>query len=104
MQLELTQETAEAVRSKVESGLYPDADAVIVAALRLLDDQEEHRRQKLASLRRDVQAGLDDMANGRYATHDRASFAELIDTIEKDGLWEGASAWVPRALTALGEH
>lgn len=54
------------VAALVESGRYSSASEVVRAGLRLLEDQESLRELKLAELRRDIQAGIDDLDSGRY--------------------------------------
>jgi antitoxin ParD1/3/4 len=52
----LTQELEKMVAQRVASGRYASASEVIREALRLLDE-----RDRLAELRREVQAGVDDL-------------------------------------------
>jgi antitoxin ParD1/3/4 len=56
MSVTLTPQTEEEIRSWIESGRYPDADAVIQTALQALKDQEE---AKLLKLRELVRAGFE---------------------------------------------
>ncbi len=55
----LTPQLEELVRTKVTSGLYNSASEVVREALRLLDEQDRFRQAKLEELRRDVRKGLD---------------------------------------------
>ncbi len=55
----LTPQLEELVRSKVNSGLYNSASEVVREALRLLDEQDRFRQAKLEELRRDVRKGLE---------------------------------------------
>lgn len=52
------------VAAQVASGMFNNASEVVRDALRLHEERQLH----LAELRRDVRAGMDDMAAGRYAT------------------------------------
>jgi len=55
----LTPQLEELVRSKVASGLYTSASEVVREALRLLEEQDRLREAKLAQLRGDIRQGLD---------------------------------------------
>ena len=58
MNVNLTPQLEELVRSKVASGLYTSASEVVREALRLMDEQDRLREAKLAQLRSDVRQGL----------------------------------------------
>ena len=47
------------VKSKVESGLYNSASEVMLEALRLLEERDQLREQRLEELRREIQKGID---------------------------------------------
>ena len=55
MNVNLTPQLEELVRSKVSSGLYTTASEVVREALRLMEGQDRLRQAKLDELRRDVQ-------------------------------------------------
>jgi antitoxin ParD1/3/4 len=59
MNVNLTPQLEELVRSKVGSGMYTSASEVVREALRLMDEQDRLRQAKLDELRRDVRKGLD---------------------------------------------
>ncbi len=59
MNVNLTPQLEELVRSKVASGLYTSASEVVREALRLMDEQDRLREAKLKQLRSDVRRGLD---------------------------------------------
>lgn len=63
MNVNLTPQLEELVRSKVSSGLYTSASEVVREALRLLEEQDRLREVKLEELRRDVRMGLDSGAS-----------------------------------------
>ena len=63
MNVNLTPQLEELVRSKVNSGMYNSASEVVREALRLLDEQDRLRQAKLDELRRDVRKGLDSGAS-----------------------------------------
>jgi len=59
MNINLTPQLEEIVRSKVASGLYTSASEVVREALRLMDEQDRLREAKLEQLRSHVRRGLD---------------------------------------------
>jgi antitoxin ParD1/3/4 len=59
MNINLTPQLEELVRSKVASGLYPSASEGVREALRLLGEQDRLQDAKLAQLRGDIRQGLD---------------------------------------------
>lgn len=59
MNVNLTPQLEELVRSKVASGLYTSASEVVREALRLLEEQDRTREAKLEQLRGDIRRGLD---------------------------------------------
>jgi antitoxin ParD1/3/4 len=58
MNVNLTPQLEELVRSKVASGLYTSASEVVRAALRLMEEQDRLREARLEQLRSDVRQGL----------------------------------------------
>lgn len=58
MKVALTPEAQEILRRKVASGDYASAADVVTAALELLDARDQSHEQRLAALRRDIDAGL----------------------------------------------
>lgn len=58
MNINLTPQLEELVRSKVASGLYTSASEVVREALRLMDEQDRLREAKLEQLRSEVRRGL----------------------------------------------
>lgn len=67
MNVNLTPQLEDLVRSKVASGLYTSASEVVREALRLMDEQDRLREAKLEQLRSDVRRGL---ASGSSETWD----------------------------------
>jgi antitoxin ParD1/3/4 len=59
MNVNLTPQLEDMVRSKVSSGLYTSASEVVREALRLMDEQDRLRQARLEELRRDIRKGLD---------------------------------------------
>jgi antitoxin ParD1/3/4 len=58
MNVNLTPQLEELVRSKVASGLYTSASEVAREALRLMEEQDRLRAAKLDRLRDDIREGL----------------------------------------------
>jgi antitoxin ParD1/3/4 len=67
MNVNLSPQLEELVRSKVDSGLYTSASEVVREALRLMDEQDRLREAKLEQLRGAVHQGL---ASGPSETWD----------------------------------
>jgi antitoxin ParD1/3/4 len=59
MNVNLTPQLEELVRTKVESGLYNSASEVVREALRLMDDRDRVSAAKLEQLKAEVRRGLD---------------------------------------------
>lgn len=82
MTVTLTGEIEELVNERVKSGVYRSAEEVILLGLRLLKAQEE----ALAELRREIQAGMDDIQQGRFKTYTTdAELADLVAAVVKGG-------------------
>ena len=63
MNVNLTPQLEELVRSKVSSGLYTSASEVVREALRLMEEQDRLRQVKLDALRGEVRKGLESGAS-----------------------------------------
>jgi antitoxin ParD1/3/4 len=63
MNVNLTPQLEDLVRSKVSSGMYTSASEVVREALRLMQEQDKFREAKLDELRRDVRKGIDSGAS-----------------------------------------
>ena len=59
MNISLTKQLEELVKSKVESGLYGSASEVMREALRLLEERDRMRSLRLEDLRAEIKKGLD---------------------------------------------
>ena len=70
LNVSLTPQLEEFVREKVSSGLYNSASEVVREALRLMYSYEGLRASTLASLRRDVAAGSQQVEEGRVREFD----------------------------------
>ena len=74
MAVSLTPDLEELIREKVNSGHYSDSSAVIREALRLL---EERDRDKLERLRAAIAVGLEEIARGEGAELTPELWAEI---------------------------
>ncbi|MDR6860796.1 type II toxin-antitoxin system ParD family antitoxin [Variovorax guangxiensis] len=59
MNVNLTPQLEEMVRTKVSSGMYTSASEVVREALRLMEEQDRLRAAKLEQLRQDIRKGFD---------------------------------------------
>lgn len=64
MVITITPEIEELVNEQVKSGDYSSPSEVLLESLRLL----KAHREEIVDLRRKIQAGLDDLQQGRYVT------------------------------------
>ena len=72
MNVSLTEELEELVQRKVESGRYTSASEVVRAGLRLLEQEDELRETRLAAVRAEVRAGIDQAERGELADGEEA--------------------------------
>lgn len=76
MNISLTRELEQLVHTKVQSGLYLSASEVIREALRLLEEFERLKGNRLAQLRSEVALGLEQLDRGEVVNGE-AFFREL---------------------------
>lgn len=77
MNVSLTPQLEKFVAQKVKSGMYSSASEVVRESLRLLSQQSISEQEQLASLKKGIQRGLDDIKAGRVAPLDmKAIMAE----------------------------
>ena len=70
MNVNLTPQLEELVRSKVASGMYTSASEVMREALRLMDEQDRLRAAKLEQLREDIRLGLNSGSNQTWSAEE----------------------------------
>lgn len=70
MNVSLTPQLEEMINKKVATGLYQSASEVVRAGLRLLEEQDRTREQRLEELRREIALGIKDIEEGRYSVID----------------------------------
>lgn len=66
MNINLTPQLEEMVRTKVSSGMYTSASEVVREALRLMGEQDRLRAAKLEQLRQDVREGIESGASADW--------------------------------------
>ena len=81
MNVSLTPRLEELVKQKVGSGLYRSSSEVIREALRLL----EERDRRLASLRKDIAVGIEQIEQGEYTDYEGGSLGDLFDQVKAEG-------------------
>ena len=81
MNVSLTPELEKMIQEKVASGMYQTASEVVREGLRMLQNEGKTREERIAELQREIQIGLDDLANGRRHTVD----ADLLAHIKSRG-------------------
>ncbi len=64
MNISLTPELERLVDEKVKSGRYASASEVIREGLRLLEEREELKQQRLVEVRRKIDRGIDQLDRG----------------------------------------
>jgi antitoxin ParD1/3/4 len=86
MHVSLTPELESRVKAKVQSGLYNNASEVIREALRFMDAHEEWITEiKLARLREQIQAGIDQLDRGEgIRIESRSGLDQLFAAIRDD--------------------
>jgi antitoxin ParD1/3/4 len=64
MSLRIPPEFERAVMERVESGQYPDAESVLMAMVAALDREASDEAERLDTLRREIQVGIDQADRG----------------------------------------
>lgn len=78
MNVSLTSEIADFVEREVRSGRYASASELVREGLRSLAREREREAEELAALKAAVQAGLDDVAAGRFSDKSVADIARDV--------------------------
>jgi antitoxin ParD1/3/4 len=76
MNVSLTQEMEHFIYERVASGRYRSASEVVREALRLLQEREEERRNRLDALRKEIDEGIEAIERGE--TIDGEAFIEEV--------------------------
>lgn len=69
LSISLTPQLENMVRAKIDSGMYSSASEVVREALRLMDEQDQLRKNRLETLRKDIDDGINS-GPGRRRTAD----------------------------------
>lgn len=72
MNVSLTDELEKLVQKKVDSGRYTSASEVVRAGLRLLEQEDELRETRLAAMRAEIRAGIDQAERGELVDGEEA--------------------------------
>jgi antitoxin ParD1/3/4 len=72
MNVSLTPELEQLVAAKVESGRYTSASEVIREALRLLEEHDQLKQQRLAQVREKIDRGLQQLEAGQAISSQEA--------------------------------
>jgi len=72
MNVSLTPELEKFVADKVASGRYTSASEVVREALRLLEEHDKSRAEKLAEFNRELQRRIDAVDRGEHVTAEEA--------------------------------
>ena len=78
------------IKQKVDSGLYPSADAVVARALGLLEerdlaDSDPAIAKELADFRAKVMEGVEALNNGDYTEYTQETLGQLFEDIKREG-------------------
>ena len=91
MYISVRDQDVERIQQKVDSGLYPSADAVIAKALALLDEHDDELSAELSEVRKMVQEGVDALKNGDYVEYTDENLHEFFEDIRRRGRERWAS-------------
>ena len=82
MNISLTPELEQLVKDKVSSGKYHSVSEVIGEALRLLEERDHIRDQRLAELKAKIQVGIEELERGEGIDGEEV-FAEIEEDIRR---------------------
>lgn len=85
MEVSLTPDLEKLVTTSIADGRYSSASDMICEGLRLLQERDESRDERLAALRKEIQLGLDQLNRGEAAEYDEAGLNELFEQIKRRG-------------------
>ena len=96
MNVSLTRELERLINDKVGTGSYQTASEVVREALRLLKLRDEG----LVQLRRDVQAGFNQIARGEFVEYTARSASKLASRVKARGRKRLAETKAPKRRTS----
>jgi antitoxin ParD1/3/4 len=82
MNVSLTLELEQFIKDKVNSGKYNSVSEVIGEALRLLDERDRFRDQRLAELKAKIKEGIEELERGEGIDGEEV-FAEIEEDIRR---------------------
>ncbi|MEH2461041.1 type II toxin-antitoxin system ParD family antitoxin [Nostoc sp.] len=82
MNISLTPELEQLVKDKVNTGRYHSVSEVMGEALRLLDERDRVREQRLAELKAKIQVGIEELERGEGIDGEEV-FAEIEEDIRR---------------------
>ncbi len=82
MNISLTPELEQLVKDKVISGKYHSVSEVMGEALRLLEERDRIRDQRIAELKAKIQVGIEELERGEGIDGEEV-FAELEEDIRR---------------------
>ncbi|MHC5723242.1 MAG: type II toxin-antitoxin system ParD family antitoxin [Nostoc sp.] len=82
MNISLTPELEQLVKDKVNSGRYHSVSEVMGEALRLLEERDRIREQRLAELKAKIQEGIEASERGEVVDGEEV-FAEIEEDIRR---------------------
>ncbi|MEH2399766.1 type II toxin-antitoxin system ParD family antitoxin [Nostoc sp.] len=82
MNISLTPELEQLVKDKVSSGKYHSVSEVMGEALRLLEERDRIRDQRLAELKAKIQIGIEELERGEGIDGEEV-FAEIEEDIQR---------------------
>ncbi|WP_375469188.1 type II toxin-antitoxin system ParD family antitoxin [uncultured Nostoc sp.] len=82
MNISLTPELEQLVKDKVSSGKYHSVSEVMGEALRLLEERDCIREQRLAELKAKIQVGIEELERGEGIDGEEV-FAEIEEDIRR---------------------
>lgn len=85
MNVSLTPALERLVHKKVRSGDYQSASEVVRDALRMLQERDRQRTQRLAELRKELQIGLDELGRGEGIELDDKGLCDFFDDVKLRG-------------------
>ena len=81
MNISLTPELEQFVRTQVETGMYQSSSEVVRDGLRLLRQREQLREIRLEELRKQIAVGLEQLERGEYSVLDE----HTLESIKAEG-------------------
>ena len=85
MDISISEKLWARIKQKVDCGYYPSVEIVLENAMFHLDEADEAASIDSPEIRAKVQAGIDDLRNGRYTVYTKETLHELFEDIKRRG-------------------